>query len=381
MKFLNDSCFNKMQQHQLDGLIFAVGANFQYISGCNDFFWQRCSMNNLAKFESATNLPEAFIYVNEKREMTIFSIPLHAKSFPGHKVVVCYSEQMEDTLASYMTSTRVGVGLNAHEWLVKTINDVDTSIEVVEVENIFNELRWVKTPEEIAQLRKLAKFTDDAVMDVVKRIKKGMTQLDVEQMIMQYGLDHGIQDFAFAPTAGFKTKGTFTPEENFKFPRSSVLVEGTGIAFDIGFMDKGYCSDWGRTIFYKSAPEYLKKGYAALQAGQQYMVSQIIPYKTNVNELYDFILEEVIRHGYEEHLRFKDTKMLGHQIGIDCHEFPMLRPSEDVVLVPGMVFCSEPKMMFEGECYMRVEDMILITETGAEFLTTFDRELFEFDND
>jgi Xaa-Pro aminopeptidase len=42
-----------------------------------------------------------------------------------------------------------------------------------------------------------------------------------------------------------------------------------------------------------------------------------------------------------------------------------------------MVFCSEPKMFFVDECYMRVEDMILVTETGAEFLTKFDRELFE----
>ena len=71
--------------------------------------------------------------------------------------------------------------------------------------------------------------------------------------------------------------------------------------------------------------------------------------------------------------------MLVHQIGIDCHEFPMITPQYNEVLKPGMIFCSEPKMMFENECYMRVEDMILVTEDGAEFLTNFDRDLFEID--
>ena len=73
--------------------------------------------------------------------------------------------------------------------------------------------------------------------------------------------------------------------------------------------------------------------------------------------------------------------MLGHQIGIDCHEFPMLNRATDAILRPGMIFCSEPKIMIEGECFMRVEDMILITKTGAEFLTNFDRTLFEVGND
>ena len=51
------------------------------------------------------------------------------------------------------------------------------------------------------------------------------------------------------------------------------------------------------------------------------------------------------------------------------------------VIIKYNTLSEKTKMMFEGECYMRVEDMILVTETGAEFLTTFDRDLFEFNND
>ena len=83
--------------------------------------------------------------------------------------------------------------------------------------------------------------------------------------------------------------------------------------------------------------------------------------------------------GFYEYLRFKRTGPSGngHQIGIEVHELPWLKRECDQVLLPGMVFCSEPKMMFPEECYVRVEDMILITEDGAVSLTNFPRDLFE----
>ena len=186
-----------------------------------------------------------------------------------------------------------------------------------------------------------------------------------------------IQDFSFPPTCGFKTRNTEAAKDALVFSRDTKLIKGTAIAFDVGYMNHGYCSDWGRTVYYGTAPELVKNGYHALQAGQQSMVSKIIPNKTNINELYGMVLKKVTELGYGDYLRYQEQGMLGHQIGIDCHEHPMLNNAIDFVLRPGMVFCSEPKMFFENECYMRVEDMILVTETGAEFLTNFDREYFE----
>ena len=83
----------------------------------------------------------------------------------------------------------------------------------------------------------------------------------------------------------------------------------------------------------------------------------------------EIVDHKTIFRGYEEFLRFKDKGSLGHQIGIECHEFPMLNNSVDFVLQPGMVFCSEPKLWFPNEVYMRVEDMVLVTEDGIEILS------------
>ena len=376
-----EKCISKIKEANLDGVLVATGPTFQYLSESTDYFWQRSCMNNIDGRLSAKILPECVLYLSASGECTIVAIPRLKDAFPNETVIVSYMDQMEDTLSPYVKGKKIGIGADCHEWLKSALHEIDPKIETVDAEELFYDLRAIKDEKEIAIMRRLAKFTDEAVMYVVTHLKEGMTQYDAEQMLMQYGLDHGIQDFSFPSTAGFKTRGTFSSEENFVFPRTSKLVPGTAIAFDVGYMDQGYCSDWGRTVYYGKAPERVKEGYKALQAGQVSMVERIVPNKTNVNELYDFVLEEVEKRGFADVLRFKDTGMLGHQIGTDCHEYPMVNRSSDAILRPGMIFCSEPKMMFEGECYMRVEDMILVTETGAEFLTTFDRDLFEFNNE
>ncbi|MBR3693228.1 MAG: aminopeptidase P family protein [Erysipelotrichales bacterium] len=381
MSLRREKCTQKVIDAGLDGVLFATGANFQYLSECTDYFWQRACMNNIGGSFSAKLLPETLAYLNNKGECTIVTIPQYKDAFPGQKVVVSYMDQFEDTLSTIIDGKKIGIGNDCKDFVIETLKEVDPEISTEDVEFIFCDLMAIKDEEEIARMRKLAKFTDDAIMYVVTHLKEGMTQYEAEKMIMDYGLEHGIQDLSFPPTAGFKTRGTFTPEENFIFPRTSKLVPGTAIAFDVGYMDKGYCSDWGRTVYYGKAPEYVKNAYKALQAGQVYMVSKIVPNETKASDLYKYILEEVTRQGFDEVLRYKDTQMNGHQIGIDCHNHPLLKKEVDDILRPGMIFCSEPKMMIEGECYMRVEDMILVTETGAEFLTNFPRDLFEFNND
>ena len=373
-----EKILKKLNESGLDGLLFASGANFQYVVESNSYFWQRYCFNLDEPVAGARIIPEAMVYLNKDGKSTILTTPLLKEHFDTtlNDVVVSYMDQFEDELTKIIDGKKIGIGRDCEAWFRKTLN-----VKLIEVEDIFYDLRRIKDEKEIALMTKLGKFTDDAVMYVCKHLKPGMTMFEAERMIVDYGLKTGMADLSFPPTCGFKTRNTENAQSIEPFENDRKLVEGTMIAFDIGYMDGGYCSDWGRTVYYGKAPELVKKGYEALQAGETYMVSKIVPGVTKFGELYGFICDKVEELGYYDYLRFKrdETGGNGHHIGSEVHELPFLVPGDDLVLEPGMIFCSEPKMFFKNEGYMRVEDMILVTEDGAEFLTNFPRDLFEIE--
>jgi Xaa-Pro aminopeptidase len=71
------------------------------------------------------------------------------------------------------------------------------------------------------------------------------------------------------------------------------------------------------------------------------------------------------------------TKSVGHNIGVDVHEPPWLDPENENLLMANMVMAIEPKLWNAGEYYFRVEDIVLVGQRKTEFLTKFDRELFQ----
>lgn len=373
-----EKILKKLNESGLDGLLFASGANFQYVVESNSYFWQRYCFNLDEPVAGARIIPEAMVYLNKDGKSTILTTPLLKEHFDTtlNDVVVSYMDQFEDELTKIIDGKKIGIGRDCEAWFRKTLN-----VKLIEVEDIFYDLRRIKDEKEIALMTKLGKFTDDAVMYVCKHLKPGMTMFEAERMIVDYGLKTGMADLSFPPTCGFKTRNTENAQNIEPFENDRKLVEGTMIAFDIGYMDRGYCSDWGRTVYYGKAPELVKKGYEALQAGETYMVSKIVQGVTKFGELYGFICDKVEELGYYDYLRFKrdETGGNGHHIGSEVHELPFLVPGDDLVLEPGMIFCSEPKMFFKNEGYMRVEDMVLVTEDGAEFLTNFPRDLFEIE--
>ncbi len=380
-----ERCLKAIHKQALDGVLLALGPNFQYLSESHSCLWQRNAMNSDAEISGASIMPEALIFVSSDGKSTILTIPKHKDKLDAiiNDVVVSYMDQFEDELSHIVTGKKIGISRECDKWIKETLSHIDSSIETAVVDTIFEDIRRIKDDKEIALMRKLAKFTDDAVMYVCKNLRPGMTMWQAERMIVDYGLMHGIQDLSFSPTCGFKTRNTDNAKTIEPFENERKLVEGTMIAFDIGYMDRGYCSDWGRTVYYGKAPELVKKGYEALQAAQVYMVSKIVPHKTRFGDLYGYICDKAEELGYYEYLRFKREEEggNGHHIGTEVHEMPWLRNDADLILEPGMIFCSEPKMFFPNEGYMRVEDMILVTEEGAEFLTNFPRDLFEIDFD
>ena len=74
-------CYEVFLKTGLDGILFATGANFQYLAECTSYFWQRNSFNHDATIAGAHIIPEAMIYMNKEGKTTILTIPSKKRSF------------------------------------------------------------------------------------------------------------------------------------------------------------------------------------------------------------------------------------------------------------------------------------------------------------
>jgi Xaa-Pro aminopeptidase len=272
------------------------------------------------------------------------------------------------------------VGLGDHVWGSTTV-EVAKAVKNSQfhpAEALMDHLRMIKDLGEIERLRKVAALTDKAVEGVIPKIRKGITQPELEAEIEYQGRKRGASDVSFSVTAGFVKAGSEAAATPFTYPREKGLVAGTSIAFDIGYVMDGYCSDFGRSFYYGPASEEVVKGYEALQQGVLETVDKMYGGNMRVCDLFPALEKTLDRLGYGDYLRARvTTGNLGHNIGVEVHEPPWLSPAYTEPLQPNMVMALEPKVWHAGEYYLRVEDIVLMGPRKAEFLTNFDRELFQ----
>ena len=94
-------CTDKVVEAGLDGVLFATGANLQYITESMDFYWQRSCMKNIEGYSTAYEIPEALAFLTRDSDLTVITIPRNKDKFPGVKVLPSYMDQMEDNLNTF----------------------------------------------------------------------------------------------------------------------------------------------------------------------------------------------------------------------------------------------------------------------------------------
>jgi Xaa-Pro aminopeptidase len=244
-------------------------------------------------------------------------------------------------------------------------------------DQLLSPLRLIKDAHEIETLRKAAAMTDAAVQAALPAIREGISMRELQLEIEMHARRAGATGTSFDIVSGFIAPGSDSVGSIFSYTPDEGLRNGTTIFFDIGFVVDGYCSDWGRSVFFGTPDRVVAEAYRSLQKAVVDTVGAIEVGRTRVCDLYPLIESSLDASGYGDYIRARlPSKSVGHQIGMEVHENPWLEPRNDDLIQPGMVFCMEPKLWDDGRYYLRVEDMVLITEQGAEFLTTFDRELF-----
>jgi Xaa-Pro dipeptidase len=226
--------------------------------------------------------------------------------------------------------------------------------------------RTIKDAHEIALMRHASKVTLLAYEAAWKSLREGMTQDQFAQLV---ALAH--RQLGYTGSAGVQVgkysalpHGSATPQ---------VVQEGSILLIDGGCKVEGYTSDISRT-FVLGKPTQKMKDVFEIELRAQ--TAALAAAKPGVPcEAVDAAARDVIvKAGYGPDYRFFSHRV-GHGMGMDGHEWPYLVRGNRLPLAPGMVFSDEPGIYLPGEFGVRLEDDMVITETGAELFTPQSRSL------
>jgi Xaa-Pro dipeptidase len=249
---------------------------------------------------------------------------------------------------------------------IEKINEVFETPQLVSVEEKLQELRILKDEQEISLMKEAAKLADFGVEIGVGAIKEGKTELEILATIEYELKKKGILEMSFS-TMVLTGEKTAAPHGK---PGLTMLRRGDLILFDLGVVFNGYCSDITRTVALGEVNERQREIYETVLNAEVSALNICKPGEIigNIDKTARTIITD---KGYGEYF----THRIGHGLGIGVHEYPSMTATNTRVLEAGMTFTIEPGIYIPGVGGVRIEDDVLITETGFESLTSYPKEL------
>lgn len=241
--------------------------------------------------------------------------------------------------------------------------------ELVDVEDMIEKLRELKSAEEIAAMQKAQDIADLAFSHIIKTITPNMTELDVAVEIEYIMRKNGAEAPSFE-TIAVSGDASALPHGT---PRSCKLKNGF-LTMDYGAKIDGYCSDMTRTIVIGKADNEMKKLYNTVLSAQTAAL-EYLREGADGGEA-DKIARDIIDANEEYKGAFGHS--LGHSVGLFVHEQPTLSPkSFGRKLRRSEILTVEPGIYLFGKYGCRIEDMVAIEKDGVYNFTHSTKELIE----
>ena len=229
---------------------------------------------------------------------------------------------------------------------------------LVETEDIIEKQRAIKDSFEINEVTKACELTDRCFEHLLKFIKKGMTEKEIAFEIEKYFKENGADELAF-PSIVASGINSSMPHS---VPTDKKIESGDIITLDFGCIVNGYCSDMTRTIFVDFVQDYAKKIYDLVLKNQMLILEEM---KEGANTKNLFKMVESDFNLYDYTL----IHALGHGVGMEVHENPVIGSKREILLKNNMVITNEPGIYIPGKFGVRIEDTVLITKNGCINLT------------
>jgi Xaa-Pro aminopeptidase len=210
-------------------------------------------------------------------------------------------------------------------------------------------------------MRKAAEFADLALEKAMSFVEPGIKEVKIANIIMETLLDVGSEGIAFDTIVGTGSNAAI-PHHT---AGDTVVREKDHVVIDMGAVYKGYRSDITRTVKASDSKDSkFDEIYGIVLEAQLCAIEASEP-GIPANSLDAIARDVIIGYGYGQYF----SHGLGHGVGLDVHEKPMLVKSSVDTIDIGSVFTVEPGIYIPGWGGVRIEDMVLMEESGPVVLT------------
>ena len=352
----------ELKKRQVDCLALVPGFNLHYMTGLEFHLMERATILfipaegapvfalptlEMAKVEGASHLgAQAFAYPDGSDPHAALTGAVRALP-EVHTLAVEY------------------LRMRVHE--LRLIQSHLPNAQLSDAGPLMDTLRLCKSADEVAAMRQAIAITEDALRVVVERVRPGMTETQVANMLSIAMLEGGGGALPFEPIVLAGPRGALP----HGIQGQTAIKPSDMLLLDYGTSYGGYISDITRVLFVGEPPsgkfaavyETVKAANAAGRAAAK----PGVPCQ-EVDRAARKVIEDA---GYGKYFIHR----VGHGIGLEGHEGPYMVEGNELPLEVGMTFTVEPGIYIPGEIGVRIEDDMLVTPDGAESLTTFNRDV------
>lgn len=343
-----DQVRRALRDHRLDGLLVTGRANVAYLTGFTG------TTGLVVLTPEATHLIVDFRYFEQATSQA-----------PGSELVhvdrAFYYEAVRETVRS------LGLRRLAFEADELTyadflaLQDHLARQDLVPSRGLVASWREIKDLTEQQAIRRAAAITSAAVNAALATLQVGQRERDLAVEVERHFQRLGAEGLAFDTLVAFGARSALPHPQ----PSDRPLQEGDWVLIDAGCRVAGYCADMTRTCVFGRTEERQEVVWDAVHQALQAGIAAIAP-GVRAGAI-DTACRDILRaRGFDESFGHPT----GHGVGLELHESPSLAPGSEEALEPGMIITVEPGVYLPGWGGCRLEELVLVTATGHEVLTT-----------
>ena len=238
--------------------------------------------------------------------------------------------------------------------------------ELVPASGLLTDLRMVKDADELAAMKEAQRVTDEAFTEILNDIKPGVTEREIAAKLTYLMARKGAERNSFDPIVATGANGS----KPHAVPGATLINKGQFVTMDFGCVVGGYCSDMTRTVAVGQPSEEMDLVYHPVLKAQLAGIAAVHAGVTG-SEVHKAAADVIAAAGYGEYFGHG----FGHSLGIEIHENPRFSPFWEKPIPAGACLSAEPGIYLPGKFGVRIEDVVMITDTGCIDITHSPKEL------